>query len=220
MICRECGVEVEPESVYCHKCGARIDLRSGDDGADNSEANETDRSPSEPSPAQRFAAARPNADDDAELEIWSGGYSPKAMVGAWIGAGVVTVAGLVLAVFIGYWLWIIGAVLVMWAALGIRLAYKRFSISYRLTNQRFFHELGILSRTTDRIEVIDMDDITCTQGLIERMLNVGTVKVTSSDRTHPEIYLVGIDDVKNVAQLLDNARRKERMRRGLHIESI
>jgi len=65
-----------------------------------------------------------------------------------------------------------------------------------------------------------MDDITFQQNFVERLVNVGTVKITSSDKTHPEILLKGIEDVKPVADLIDSARRKERVRRGVHIEAV
>jgi hypothetical protein len=62
--------------------------------------------------------------------------------------------------------------------------------------------------------------VTFTQGIIERILNVGTIKLSSSDRTHPVILLQGISDVKRIADLIDDARRRERRKRGVHIESI
>ena len=65
-----------------------------------------------------------------------------------------------------------------------------------------------------------MDDVSYDQGIIERLLGVGTIRVTSSDRTHPEIALRGIDGVHEVATMMDDARRRERLRRGLHIEAV
>ena len=65
-----------------------------------------------------------------------------------------------------------------------------------------------------------MDDITYVQGIVDRIFGTGTIKVTSSDRTHPEVNLRGIDQVREVAALLDSARRQERLRRGVHIEAI
>jgi hypothetical protein len=65
-----------------------------------------------------------------------------------------------------------------------------------------------------------MDDITFEQKLLERFMGVGTIRISSSDRTHPELYLKGIQDVRRVAGLIDDTRRSERRRRGLHIENI
>jgi uncharacterized membrane protein YdbT with pleckstrin-like domain len=178
-----------------------------------------------PGKATAASALRRAGQSPPEEEIWTGGYSPKAMFGAWIGAAAATIAGLVGAVFLPFdntWKWSIlgiGAVL-LWGGLLLSLAVQRLSVKYRLTNQRLFHEKGILRRVTDRIEVIDIDDVTVVQGIVERMLNVGTIRVTSSDRTNPELQMPGIDDVKIVADMIDKARRAERERRGLFIESV
>ena len=77
-----------------------------------------------------------------------------------------------------------------------------------------------MSRTRNRIEVIDINDVTLQQGLIERMFNVGTIHMRSSDVTHPDILLPGIEDVGRVTDLIDNTRRAERQRRGVFMENI
>ncbi len=155
--------------------------------------------------------------DDEEQDLWAGGYSAKAMYGTWI-LGVVVTIGL----FVGmaFFLPVGFAIPVLWAILLGRLASKKLGVSYELTSQRFIHKTGILKRVTDRIEVIDIDDVTYEQGIVQRMLGVGTIRLSSSDRTHPELTLSGIDGVANVADLIDDIRRKERRKRGLHIESI
>jgi len=109
---------------------------------------------------------------------------------------------------------------VLWIFLGVAFAYKKLSVHYELTTQRFIHKSGILKRVTDRIEVIDIDDVTYEQGIVQRMLGVGTIRINSSDRTHPVLVLSGIDGVQGVADTIDDVRRKERRKRGLHIESI
>jgi hypothetical protein len=100
------------------------------------------------------------------------------------------------------------------------LGLRRLSVHYVLTTRRFIHERGILRRVNDRIEVLDMDDITFEQRLWERLTDVGTIRIASHDRTNPELILPGIENVKEVATVLDNARLAERRRRGLHVEQI
>ena len=118
------------------------------------------------------------------------------------------------------WLVVVVLTLLLWLVPALTLIYRRLSVHYLLTNQRFVHKSGILRRQTDRIEVIDMDDISYQQGIVERVLGVGSVQISSSDATHPQIELPGIEDVERVAALFDDARRKERVRRGLHIEAV
>lgn len=241
MHCPKCGAEVAELSVYCHKCGERIDLdeeQSSPSGQGEAEAGQyappevESRQPTDepaPAPAERFretATARQAADEEPEEDLWQGRYSSKAMIRAWALSGLITVALLVL----GIWIWrryafwpmavILVALLLLWLYQFFAMKYRQWHVRYRLTNQRFIHETGILRRVTDRIEVIDMDDITFEQTLLERFVGVGTIRISSSDRTHPELLLEGIDNVKEVAGTIDDTRRSERRRRGLHIESI
>ena len=163
------------------------------------------------------------SDKDDEQELWEGGYSGKAMIGAWAGAAVLTIAAIAVAVAMPdptTGMVVGGVVLLVWLVLIFKFLAQKLGVRYRLTNHRFFHQKGILSRTTDRIEVIDMDDITFKQGVVERMVNVGSIMITSSDSTSPQLWMHGIEDPARVADLLDKARRAERKRRGVHIEQI
>ena len=241
--CPECGAEVVGKAVYCHKCGERLDATEQE--FPETEQGETPQMPGDvpPDPSAPEAAASPalspterlretvagRADQtlDPEDELWQGGYSSKAMIGRWALSSLVTVGLLVLGVlwlkvkYAGYiWIGIVAAILLLWIYQSLVLCFRRMNVRYRLTSQRFIHETGILRRVTDRIETIDIDDVTFEQSFLERFVGVGTIHVTSSDRSHPELLLLGIEGVKKVAGKIDDARRAERLRRGLHIEAI
>ena len=170
------------------------------------------------------ALRRSDGEHPPEEDLWSGTYSPKAMCGSLLAAALLSVVGLMIAAVLANtavgWRVLGLSLLVMWGGLTLMLAYRRLSVRYRLTTYRLFHERGLLGRTTDRLEVIDIDDVRVHQGFVERLLGVGTVKIESSDRTDPELSLPGIDEVRAVADLIDNTRRAERERRGLHIEAV
>ena len=211
MQCTQCHTEAPADSLFCPQCGARFD-------------GDADSLPAErPIGAERLAAgSHVHGGTAAEEDLWSGTYSPKAMVGLFIAAGVLTILGAVLAALagpIGWLAWAIGAAIV-WIGLALLCLYRRMTVHYRLSTYRFFHDNGLLNRVGNRIEVIDIDDVTLEQGFIERLFGVGTIRIASSDRTHPELALPGIDDARRVADLIDGTRRAERNRRGLHIESI
>lgn len=185
--------------------------------------------PADLSPRERFQAAAAEKMEGnrgiVERSLWKGGYSPRAMYGTWIIATLLTIAAVVLVALFGshlpnIWLWTGSAILIGWCIAFAVFLYKRLSIHYELTTQRFVHQHGILVRRTDRIEVIDIDDVSYTQGIIQRMLGVGTITVSSSDRSHPQLVMYGIDSVPEIASLLDDVRREERRRRSLHIEQI
>lgn len=171
--------------------------------------------------AEKMAAAQ---ETPTERSLWKGGYSPKAMYGTWVLSAVGTVVVLIAVAMLASgnstaW-YIAGAAILIWwvIAIGVYL-YRRLSMHYELTTQRFVHQNGVLLRQTDRIEVIDLEDVSYTQGIIQRMLGVGTIRLSGRDRTHPELVLHGIDKVPEIASLIDDVRREERRRRSLHIES-
>lgn len=216
-------------AAYCHACGrelaaapselARDDLgpRRAVHVVDDSRDRLVHR---------RRRTWRPGiaADDDTEQELWSDTFSAKGMINYWVLIGAVSVIAPVASRLMrlppaanGTLVAVIGG---MWCLLFAAIVYQKLDHFYVLTTQRFLHKNGILTRHTRRIEVIDIDDISYRQGLLERFVGVGTIEIVSSDETDPVFELIGVDRVHDVAELMDEARRRERIRRGLHIESV
>jgi membrane protein YdbS with pleckstrin-like domain len=170
---------------------------------------------------KKVAINKLEAEEMTEQTLWQGTYSLKALYSEW------ALIGVVLALLIGgsAFFGILGATWFIWLGLGalalaygfIKAFYYKYSRMYRLTTQRVIHEKGLVFRTTDRIEVIDIDDVSFNQGPIERMLGIGTITIISSDRTSPELVIRGIDNVASVTNQMDAMRRKERLRRGVHL---
>jgi membrane protein YdbS with pleckstrin-like domain len=208
MQCERCGAEVVEQSVYCHKCGHRVGQPAAGPSAGPS--------------AFKPAPAAPTPPLEPDRIVWEGTFSPKALYGTFVACALISLAILAggLIFFAPLWPISVALALLIWVWPLAVLIYRRLAVHYRLATQRFIHQRGILKRVTDRIEVIDMDDITFEQGIVQRMLGVGTLRITSSDRTHPKLILPGIDDVARVAGLIDDARRAERNRRGVYIESV
>jgi hypothetical protein len=221
MQCPECGVEVVPTAVFCHQCGKRLNECGEAAGTKNPSPNNVANSAAV---FQNSAASRRDAQTLTEEELWRGGYSSKAMIGAWAicaaVSAVLLVAGILWIRSGLHWLILILVMLAPWLYFLAVLGYRRMSVHYLLTNQRLIHERGILRRVQNRIELLDIDDIAFEQKLLERLVGVGTIRIVSSDRTDPTISLPGIDGVQQVAGVLDNARLAERRRRGVHIEQI
>jgi len=219
MTCNQCGAEAPAGAAYCPQCGAQL-LADQNAPAANHRSGGT-----------RMQSGGSNHHDAPEQDLWAGAYSPKAMAGGFILAGLLTIAGMVAASFGGPIAWIavvIGA-LVLFGFLGLRVAYKRMSMQYRLTTHRLVLEKGILSRTDDRILLVDVDDITVRQGLLNRLLNIGTIILNTTDESTRAangatasaergiLIMDGIEDPRLVGDLIDEARRTERSRRGLYM---
>ena len=214
MKCPACAAEVSAESLFCAHCGHRL-------SASGPVAPKT--------PVDQFKAAQAatNSADDVETPLWKGWYSWKAMIGYWVLALLATIAGVAIGVVAGgygygpgVWL-VVGVILAaLWGGLILYYLYERISIEYELTNQRLIHRHGILSQVTNRIEVIDIDDIKFRQNLVDRFFGVGTIQILSTDVSDPKLTLRGIDEVKRVFAMMDDARRDERRRRGMYIETV
>ena len=157
-----------------------------------------------------------------EETLWRGGYSPKAMVGSWVLMTLATAGSLITAAILAreHLLTTLAVVAVAWVWVLLRYYARRMGVTYELTNQRFIHRAGVVTHRTDRIEVIDIDDVSYSQGPVQRMFGIGSIEIISSDRSDPMLHLLGINEVGKVAGMIDDVRRAERRRRALHIESI
>ncbi|MCA9148968.1 MAG: PH domain-containing protein [Planctomycetales bacterium] len=232
--CGQCDAELVPEAMFCHECGAaRIDSRAiqpprrtrAAHGRDDDLGDRIVGSASRRRRRRRsWQPGIPVEDDDTELEMWSDTFSAKGLINFWLPAILLTIAAPFVisamqftqdGVRAAY-----AALGLLWGGLVVWLVFLKLNDYYILTSQRFVHKEGILTRHTRRIEVIDIDDISYRQGILERLVGVGTIEIISSDKTDPVFELNGIDRVHDVAELMDEARRKERIRRGLHIESV
>ncbi|RCS44752.1 PH domain-containing protein [Bremerella cremea] len=191
------------------------------DASQPQDAGHTASDPAQPDPAEKFSATHRRGERGPDETIWQGGYSAVDQSGSFIILGLITIGLIAASIFFPPMIIIsLIAIPVLWIIQGIRVWWIKLGVAYELTNRRFIHESGVINRTTDRIEVIDVDDVTIEQGIMDRMFNVGTIKITSSDRTHPELRLHGIKDVRKVALMIDDARQAERDRRGVYIESV
>lgn len=194
MTCRLCSAELEPKSAFCNRCGASQDGER---------------------PAKAFAPATPGTLPPEET-LWTGRYSLRAAAHLWLLCALwilVVLAvylrfvetrnalgnGLVLALGVGPALWSLTQALI-----------QKVTQRYRLTNHRLFTDRGLLSRRHDELELIRIDDIAVRQNLLQRLFDVGTVTVLSTDTSSPRLEIEGIEHplaVKEQIRVQVRARR-------------
>ena len=192
--------------------------------------SQPNESAGDPNSLQSEFQPRVGMSQEPENRLWEGGYSAKAMYGTWLILAAVTLAVIAAMIVLpilkimppvetNVWWIVLGALLGTWVLGVATFLYRRLSVHYELTTQRFIHSRGILVRTVDRIDVIDIDDVSYVQGIIQRTLGVGKIQLQSKDRSHPSLLLAGIDQVERVSGMIDDVRRKERRKRSLHIDA-
>jgi hypothetical protein len=220
MKCQVCSAETASGAAFCQKCGAKLTASGTGAFAGDAVGASTEAQRSADLSSGRGARG---PGDVPEETLWEGSYSPKAMLGAFVGAAVLTIVLIVAAVLLSatlLWIAPVAAIGIIWFYVVGKLVAARLGVHYKLTNQMFYHQRGLLTRVTDRIELIEIHDVTYEQNLFDRMVNVGRIKIASNDRTDPIFFVRGIEDVEQVAQRIDKARRGEQVRRGRRIESL
>lgn len=215
MFCNKCGVELPEGSAFCNKCGAP---QGGVAPA--------------PSPAAQLTggAKPPDGPPPKEEDVWRGGYSPRAMGMAFVGAGA-WLLGLWIAYFAlsrkGSWfedkvwfVWIFVVLTPLPLLYACALAgWRWLTLEYRLTNQRLFIQTGFIGRHIEEVELIRVDDVSTDQGIIDRMFDVGTVKVASSDTSTPELLLKGLRDPVAIKEKL-RGQVQERRKRIVNLNQV
>ena len=91
------------------------------------------------------------------------------------------------------------------------------STRYEITTQRVRIERGLLSKSTQDIELYRIDDIVIEQPFGMRLLGHGRLILRSTDRSLPEVRISGVPAFSPLADQLRESALKERERRGVKV---
>jgi membrane protein YdbS with pleckstrin-like domain len=202
MQCRQCSAELPESSAFCNRCGAA----QGD-------ARPPVAPSAPPEPTAKGGRAMP-----PEEPLWSGRYSLRAAAQLWILSG----AWIALVV----WLYLryvetssqklnltVASVALLPAAWALCLGlYRKLTLRYRLTNHRLFTQRGLLGRDNDEVELIRVDDVSVHQNVLQRVFDVGTITVISTDSSSPRLLMEGIQQPMAVKEEIRNQVRARRSR--------
>jgi membrane protein YdbS with pleckstrin-like domain len=166
---------------------------------------------------------------EAEQVIWEARYSMKNFIGRITFRVLLTLGLIALAIYT--WgedhanlqiVTILAGIVVgiLWIGLLYRIIMARYGHYYRLTNRRLFVSTGVMRRRRDQMELLRVEDVFTRQTLFERWLSVGTVVVVSSESQLSTFYLAGVDDPKQVMDLVWNYARAERTGKAVQVDQV
>ena len=95
---------------------------------------------------------------------------------------------------------------------GLLNPIETHAIRWELTSERLRVVRGILSRSTEEVELTRVRDVSFEQSLAQRALGIGTVTVVGTDATAPEIVLHDVEEPEQVKELIRQAVRDQRRR--------
>jgi len=91
---------------------------------------------------------------------------------------------------------------------------------YTITTDRLKLVRGLLSRRTENFELIRVQDIDYSQGVHERILGIGDIKIRGHDPSDPDIVLRNVPDPEAVYELLRKTWLEARKRHGLQFREF
>ena len=103
----------------------------------------------------------------------------------------------------------IGVVMGIWRYLTIRT----WEIS--ITSQRMIEEKGVLSKTTNELELFRVKDITLDQPIVLRLVGLSNIILHTSDKTTPIVTIPGVPDGKRLREEMRNIIDKRRDEKGV-----
>ncbi|NJN98016.1 MAG: PH domain-containing protein [Anaerolineales bacterium] len=93
--------------------------------------------------------------------------------------------------------------------------YLSLSVHYKITNERVRITEGIVGKDREDIELVRIQDIDMTQGMSERMMNIGDIHIRSHDRSNPEVVLNNVSSPSEVHEILRRAVLKARKKHNV-----
>lgn len=100
--------------------------------------------------------------------------------------------------------------------LGMPLSFTRYAIS----EDRLFLSIGFWSIRDEEVLLYRIRDISSSRSLWQRLFGVGTVTVTSSDKTTPTVVLKNIKNPMEVKELLHSQVEEMKLRRRVRVGEI
>jgi hypothetical protein len=91
---------------------------------------------------------------------------------------------------------------------------------YTVTDQRVRIRRGLLSRDTDDIELVRIQDVDLTQKMNERMVDIGDITLIGADKSAPTVVLQNVHNPERVHEIIRQAVMEARKRQGVRFRDV
>jgi len=99
---------------------------------------------------------------------------------------------------------------------GLPISFTKYEIS----DDRLFQTTGLLNLKYEEILLYRVRDLELSRSFGQRIFGVGTIKVCSSDKTHPELYIFNVKEPAAVKELLHEQVEAMKIRRRVRFGEI
>ena len=103
----------------------------------------------------------------------------------------------------------IGLLIILWEYLTIR------TWKFTVTSQRIIVEKGVLSKTTNELELFRVKDFRLDQPFILRLVGLSNIVLITSDRTNKYVVIKGVKDGKSLIEEIRTLVDKRRDEKGV-----
>lgn len=100
--------------------------------------------------------------------------------------------------------------------LGLPLSFTRYAVS----DDRLFLSTGLLNIRDEEILLYRVRDLSLNRSLGQRIFGVGTIVVTSSDKSQPVLQIKNVKDPAGVKELIHTQVEEMKIRRRVRINEV
>jgi uncharacterized membrane protein YdbT with pleckstrin-like domain len=149
-----------------------------------------------------------------ERELFSGHPSWRSTLGFYLkGLLVVAVVAVIAALASGTGA-AVGAGVAVFAVVLVVGFVRRIATTYTITTHRLHIRRGIISRRTQEARLERVQNVNTSQGVLERVLQVGTVDFDTAGTTDSDFAFRGVSQPEQVVRAVDQAQREHAEQQG------
>ena len=100
--------------------------------------------------------------------------------------------------------------------LGLPLSFTRYAVS----DDRLFLSTGLLNIRDEEILLYRVRDLSLSRSLGQRIFGVGTIVVTSSDKSQPVLQIKNVKDPAMVKELIHTQVEEMKIRRRVRVNEV